>query len=193
MATGKIKDCDRYTCKCHNDIRKCRFPHCMEDNEAEIVKGKVDIKDEHITETFTLLETSDEFKISLPKSEADPNGIDQHAPGAKLDAGKVKPAMVLSGFSHAFWEVAKVGTLGSLKYTEFGFLEVPDGEKRYADASMRHFLKKAMDGEGDEELTELAKQYNIEPDKQVLHLACEAWNKLAELEFYMRSLKNNGK
>lgn len=30
--------------------------------------------------------------------ERDPNGLDQHAPGAKLDAMKARPVMVLGGF-----------------------------------------------------------------------------------------------
>ena len=124
-------------------------------------------------------------------NESDPHGKDQHAPGAKLDKGKVRPALVLQGFANAFWEVSKVGTIGSIKYTEFGFLEVPNGEARYADAQLRHFLKDAMGEGADAELTDLAKQYGIEPDLEILHLACDAWNALAKLEFRVRAMKQN--
>lgn len=44
--------------------------------------------------------------------KADPNGIDQHAPGAKLDSGKPRHGLVLGAFANALTEVAKVGTFG---------------------------------------------------------------------------------
>jgi hypothetical protein len=113
--------------------------------------------------------------------EEDPNGIDQHDPGAKLDQGKPRVAMVLRGFANAIYEVAKVGTFGARKYTDYGFLSVPDGQARYDDAEMRHKLKVWMGKVTD-------------PDSQLLHLSHAAWNALAQLEFYMREKdgKNEG-
>ncbi len=124
-------------------------------------------------------------------TETDPNGKDQHEAGSKLDSGKVRPALVFKGFANALWEVSKVGTLGSIKYTEYGFLEVKDGEARYADAQMRHFLKDAMSEEHDSDLSDLAKANNLDGDNEILHLACEAWNSLAKLEFRLKEKKLN--
>lgn len=72
------------------------------------------------------------------RTETDPNGIDQNAPGAKLDAGKTLAWLFFSGFSHALEDVAKVTTVGALKYTKNGWVDVPDGIERYKDAFMRH-------------------------------------------------------
>lgn len=66
---------------------------------------------------------------------ADPNGIGQHAPGSKLDAGKVDPTLVP-------WEaveaIAVVMGYGAAKYTRDGWREVPDGQRRYLAAALRH-------------------------------------------------------
>lgn len=104
--------------------------------------------------------------------ETDPNGLDPHAPGAKLDAGKVRPDLILDGFSLALWAVAEVGTYGAKKYTENGWASVDRGEIRYRAAAGRHRLKRARESH--------------DPDTQLLHLAHEAWNVLAELELHLR-------
>ena len=122
------------------------------------------------------------------KNETDPSGLNASDAGAKLDAGKVRPALVLAGFPHAFWEIAKVGTCGSIKYSEFGFLDVENGEKRYDDAQMRHMLKRYMGERTDVELCAFAKEIGME-SPEILHLACEAWNAMAKLELYMRAIK----
>ena len=103
--------------------------------------------------------------------EAEPNGIDQHAPGAKMDAGKTM-AGVLSDFSLALLAVAEVGTFGANKYTRGGWQSVPDGQVRYTDAAWRHLLK-----EGREALDE---------DSGLSHAAHMAWNVLARLELMLR-------
>lgn len=105
--------------------------------------------------------------------ELDPNGVDQHAPGAKLDAGKHMGGRLLGLFSRALTAVSEVGTFGAKKYTEGGWQHVEDGFKRYEDAQMRHYLKRHM---GEE----------VDPDSGLLHLAHEAWNALAKLELYVR-------
>lgn len=106
--------------------------------------------------------------------ESDPTGKSQHQPGAKLDAGKLRPSMVLGGFAHALKAVVKVGTDGANKYTDNGWREVPNGFARYSDAKCRHAL--AFDtGE------------THDKDTGSLHLAHEAWNALARLELYLQA------
>src|SRR5690606_1597282 len=56
--------------------------------------------------------------------ERDPNGIDPHEPGAKLDAGKVEPELIQRGFARALLAVADVGTYGATKYTRDGWQDV---------------------------------------------------------------------
>lgn len=107
-------------------------------------------------------------------TEKDPAGIDQHAPGAKLDQGKPRAALVIGGFARALMEVSKVGTFGANKYTDNGWKEVPNAEARYRDAGVRHLLYRMAGAE-------------IDPDSHLSHLAHQAWNVLAELEFYCQS------
>lgn len=107
--------------------------------------------------------------------ESDPNGIDQHAPGAKCDAGK-QLAGVLLDFSRALEAVADVGTFGANKYTRLGWASVPNGEQRYTDALMRHLLKGQREA--------------IDPDSGLDHLAHLAWNCLAVLELRLREAQH---
>lgn len=104
--------------------------------------------------------------------DEDPHGKVAHEPGAKLDAGKPRVALVLGGFSRALLEVSKVGTFGANKYTDSGWLSVPNGVKRYSDAHLRHTLQEA----GGEELDQ---------ESQLLHAAHTAWNALARLELIL--------
>lgn len=115
--------------------------------------------------------------IEFSAVEADPNGLHPNSPGAKLDAGKVRPSLVLGGFARALWEISKVGTYGATKYTDNGWMEVVDGDKRYDDAKMRHWLKEKM-GE------------KCDKDTNLTHLAHEAWNALARLDLYIRETEN---
>lgn len=115
--------------------------------------------------------------IEFSVREADPNGLHPNSPGAKLDAGKVRPSLVLGGFARALWEISKVGTYGATKYTDNGWMEVVDGDKRYDDAKMRHWLKEKM-GE------------KCDKDTNLTHLAHEAWNALARLDLYIRETEN---
>ena len=107
--------------------------------------------------------------------ETDPHGIDQHAPGSKLDAGK-QMAGVLLDFSRALEAVADVGTFGANKYTRGGWQSVPEGEQRYMDALMRHLLK--------------GQREDIDPDSGLDHLAHLAWNCLAVLELRLREAEH---
>lgn len=109
--------------------------------------------------------------------EADPNGKKPNEAGAKLDAGKNRCGLVLFGFALALQEVSKVGTYGANKYIDNGWMEVPDGERRYTDAMMRHLLCEA----GGEE---------CDPDTGLRHAAHAAWNSLARLDLALRQAPN---
>ena len=108
--------------------------------------------------------------------EHDPSGKSLNEPGAKADAGKLRPALVFSGFADALEAVALVGTKGAAKYTPNGWLSVPNGFERYSDAQVRHELKRH-------------KGETHDADSGDLHLAHEAWNALAKLQLYINSKK----
>ena len=95
---------------------------------------------------------------------------DQHVKGAKLDIGKNRLGLVISGFALALIEVGKVGTFGANKYTDNGWQYVENGEQRYTDALYRHLLAEPHGNELDEETG-------------LLHAAAVAWNALARLHF----------
>jgi hypothetical protein len=78
--------------------------------------------------------------VKKPAGTFDPTGVDQHAPGAKLDGGKLRPALVLGGFASAVDAMVKVGSDGARKYTDNGWKTVPNGKARYEDALLRHLL-----------------------------------------------------
>lgn len=106
-------------------------------------------------------------------TEKDPHGKDPHAPGAKLDAGKVMPWLCVSGFAHALAAVADVTTKGAIKYTPNGWQEVQDGKARYMEAFGRHTLA-------------LARGEQVDKDTGCLHKAQMVWNLLASLELELR-------
>jgi len=119
-------------------------------------------------------------KIGSSKTEnmeRDPNGLDQHAKGSKLDANKPRLGLVLGDFGNALLAVGEVGTFGADKYTDHGWLSVENGEERYADALYRHLAKEGL-GE------------TVDEDSELLHSAHAAWNALAKLELQLR--KNKG-
>lgn len=106
-------------------------------------------------------------------SEKDPHGRDPHEPGAKLDAGKLRPWLLISGFPLALRAVTEVTTKGALKYTPNGWMSVPDGEARYMEAFGRHTMT-------------LASGEKVDPDTGCLHKAQMIWNLLASLELELR-------
>lgn len=105
--------------------------------------------------------------------ESDPAGKDPHTPGAKLDAGKIRPGLVLGGFARALKEVARVGTYGAQKYTENGWVLVPNGVDRYDDAMLRHWIDEHCGIE-------------LDRDTELRHAAHAAWNALARLDLLVR-------
>lgn len=109
--------------------------------------------------------------------EVDPRGLDAKEPGAKLDGGKPRMGLVLFGFARALQEVGRVGTYGATKYSDNGWISVPDGERRYTDAMMRHLLREAS-GE------------DCDADTGLLHAAHAAWNALARLDLALRETHN---
>lgn len=113
------------------------------------------------------------FKLASEDSAAGHNADAKHAPGAKLDNGKPRHGLVLGAFSNALTEVAKVGTFGANKYSDNGWLSVPNGLARYTDAMLRHHFAEA----GGEEL---------DKESGLHHAAHRAWNALAVLELALR-------
>lgn len=109
--------------------------------------------------------------------EADPNGLTASTPGAKLDHGKNRLHLVLGAFAQALEEVGKVGTFGAAKYSDNGWLSVPDAYKRYSDAMLRHYLKECA-GEKVDDQSELSHQAHL------------AWNALARLELMLREQRS---
>lgn len=105
-------------------------------------------------------------------TDHDPNGTPQHAPGAKLDGGKPQPRLVVQSMPRALSAVARVATYGAAKYSENGWLHVPNGVARYTDAMFRHALAEGI-GPTDEE-------------SGLAHAAQVAWNALARLELMLR-------
>jgi hypothetical protein len=105
--------------------------------------------------------------------EKDPNGKEAKEPGAKLDAGKVRANLVLRDFAGALMAVAKVGTFGANKYSDSGWINVPDGYDRYSDAMVRHYLMEEREA--------------CDKDSELWHQAHLAWNALARLELLIRA------
>lgn len=117
---------------------------------------------------------------ATPLWEKDPLGKSQHEAGAKVDAGKVRMHLITGGMARAITEVAKVGTFGAAKYTDNGWIAVPDGFRRYEDAQQRHAAKRHMGDIWD-------------PDSNLLHLAHECWNAMAKLDLYLRNQEAQAK
>ncbi len=120
---------------------------------------------------------SKKFGITTsPATESDPSGLDAHAPGAKLDSGKLRPELIQRGFARALRAVSEVGTFGANKYSDDGWQQVSDGQRRYTDALYRH-----LNAEHRGELRD--------PDSGFTHAAHAAWNALARLELALRELE----
>lgn len=106
--------------------------------------------------------------------------IEPHQPGAKLDHGKNRLSLVIGGFANALWAVGEIGTFGANKYTDNGWISVENGQERYTDAMLRHFLSE-MQGEV------------YDPDSELYHAAHTAWNALARLELMLIEEKEGAK
>lgn len=127
---------------------------------------------------ITIAADSIEFNPTTPIStlETDPNGKPLNTPGAKADAGKLKPWLMMAGFSRALELVSEVTTKGAEKYTPNGWAEVPNGIERYMEGFGRHLLKL---GQGE--------IYDNGPNGiGTKHKAQMIWNLLASLELEER-------
>jgi len=103
--------------------------------------------------------------------ESDPSGMPLSAPGAKADLNKPRVDLIFDAMPLALMEVARVATFGAAKYSEHGWLKVPNGIQRYTAAMDRHRLQ---EGEW------------IDSDSGIAHAAHLAWNSLARLELLLR-------
>ena len=117
---------------------------------------------------------------SLSACESDPTGRKPNDPGAKLDQGKNRLGLVMFGFSKALQAVGRVGTYGAQKYSDNGWMQVPDGKERYTDAMLSHLMSEA-DGE------------EIDPTTNLYHASQVAWNALARLELMLREKEEKKK
>ena len=108
----------------------------------------------------------------VPVNEIDPQGLKAGDPGAKFDAGKVRPSLILNDMPRAMLAVAEIGTYGAQKYSEGGWKHVDAGIARYTDAMDRHRLKEGLESH--------------DPDSELLHAAHLAWNALARLELILK-------
>lgn len=107
----------------------------------------------------------------------DPNGIDPHQPGAKLDGGKPRLALALMSFPRALSAVAGVGEYGARKYSLHGWRQVPAGQERYTEAMLRHTVADLGGEQTDQESGHA-------------HAAHAAWNALARLELELMEREN---
>ena len=109
------------------------------------------------------------------EDQKDPNGLDAHSPGAKLDAGK-PDLTLLQQLDKALCAVAEVMEYGARKYTRGGWQEVPDGIRRYTAAELRHIFKEEIESH--------------DPETDLLHAAHGACNALFRLELILRKQEN---
>ena len=117
------------------------------------------------------------FTVADDNKEKDPLGKDQHEAGVKLDAGKNRMALMLSGFANALTAIGEVTTYGAQKYTPDGWMTVDGGIERYSDAMMRHWFA-------------LQRGETIDAESGLDHMAHFAWNVLAVLELMEREKKS---
>jgi hypothetical protein len=142
-------------------------PHwCKCEDEKRGSKGEVKRK----YDAFPLERMEELAKKTL---ERDPSGLAPHEPGAKLDGGKVMMELLID-FARALRAVGEVATYGAEKYSRGGWQEVPEGERRYTGAMLRHLFR-----------WEDVDESGLDPDAQI------AWNALARLELKLRRGKGD--
>lgn len=93
-------------------------------------------------------------------------------PGTKLDSGKPQPRLILQSMPRAMLAISEVAAYGAAKYSEDGWVEVPNGVKRYTDAMIRHLMAEGLTSRDEE--------------SGLLHAAHAAWGAIARLELLLR-------
>jgi len=116
-------------------------------------------------------------EVITEKTTTAHNPVDPHAPGAKLDVGKPRVAMWLRCIPRALLEMSRLATIGAIKYSDYGCLNVPNGENRYEDAMLRHFLSECITPDVSDQET------------KVRELVAVAWNACIRLELQLRRLE----
>ena len=96
--------------------------------------------------------------------------------GTKYDTGKPRIGEMIKDFGIPLLEVCKVWEFGTVKYSKSNWKKVDEGEDRYTNAMIRHFL--AEDEEG------------IDAETEIAHYAHLAWNALSRIKFIMENKKN---
>ncbi len=104
--------------------------------------------------------------ISLKKGDTAPINL-------KNDVGK-PIASCLKDFAYALLGIAEVSTQGAKKYARGSWQHLINGEERYQDAKMRHYLE--------------SRHEEYDPDFGLLHDIHEAWCTLAVLELKLRRI-----
>ena len=97
--------------------------------------------------------------------------------GVKHDSGRPRPDLVLGQMARAMLAVSDVAAYGAEKYTENGWVSVPNGLARYTAAKDRHRLMGSLEA--------------TDCESGLLHAAHEAWNALAVLELMLREEERN--
>jgi len=163
-------------CNAYREYEKHEF--CLAMRCAWLKKGECQLqpggclfaKEFHIwlkKNGFKIVKNKDGIMRWFKMTETDPNGIDQHSPGAKLDNGKIL-AGILQQWPRALTAVLEVATFGAQKYTRGGWMHVENGVERYTDAMFRHLLAEPLEP--------------VDPDSGLSHEAHAAWNALSRLE-----------
>lgn len=98
-----------------------------------------------------------------------------HPPGVKLDAGKPTPRLIVQSMPRAMLAISEVAAYGAAKYSEDGWVEVPNGVKRYTDAMIRHLMAEGITSRDEE--------------SGLLHAAHAAWGAIARLELLLRRME----
>jgi len=99
--------------------------------------------------------------------EFDPTGLKSSDPGAKLDAGKIRVAL-LKRFGLALMALADLATSGAKKYSDHGWAEVENGMERYDDAMAGHWLKQMFEPD--------------DPEMNMPHEVAVVFNAMARLQ-----------
>lgn len=95
------------------------------------------------------------------------------SPGFKADKGKNRLGLIFKDFSRSLELIGEIATFGAEKYTDHGWLHVPDAEKRYRDALYRHLLA-------------FERGEELDPETGLNHLGHAAWNVMAILDLKLR-------